>query len=213
MQLVSDNAKVFRCKLFKDLCFRWGILHITTTPYYPQGSLAERVNCNLKSALKIYHSNSQDKWDVGLPWLATAFNTAVHKSTRFTPDVLFLGREIKGLLEIKWDLSSVGADDGKEPSESFWKQAFDHLRRARDRVAEWHNRQRREHDKVGDRVLFHQNLISSKPLKLSSKLMLRWSDPVVIAKFVRANVVLLANPYTGVIIRRAHVSQLKPYAS
>jgi hypothetical protein len=59
-QLVSDSEKAFRCKVFKDLCFRWGIQHITTTPYYPRGSLAERVNHNLKSALKIYHSEAQD---------------------------------------------------------------------------------------------------------------------------------------------------------
>jgi len=40
--------------------------------------------------------------------------------------------------------------------------------------------------------------------------LLRWSRPSNIGKFVRHNVVLLANPDTGVIIRRAHVSQLKP---
>jgi transposase InsO family protein len=56
--VVTDNAKVFRCRQFKDLCFRWGITHITTTPYYPQASLAERVNRNLKSALKIFHHAS-----------------------------------------------------------------------------------------------------------------------------------------------------------
>jgi hypothetical protein len=81
-------------------------------------------------------------------------------------------------------------------------------------VAEKYNRQRREHRfKVGDRVMFRRNLISSKPLNVASKLMLRWSQLVVIAKFVRPNVVLLANPDSGVIIRRAHVSQLKPYVS
>jgi hypothetical protein len=118
-QLVSDNAKAFRCRLFKDLCFRWGVSHITTTPYYPQGSLAERVNRNLKSALKIYYSGSQNKWDEGLPWLASAFNTAVHESTRFTPDVLFLGGEIRGPLEVKWDLSAVSGDDRQETPEAF----------------------------------------------------------------------------------------------
>ena len=34
--VVTDNAKVFRCRQFKDLCFPWGIAHVTTTPYYPQ---------------------------------------------------------------------------------------------------------------------------------------------------------------------------------
>ena len=37
-----------------------------------------------------------------------------------------------------------------------------------------------------------------------------WSVPVPIAKIVRHNVVLLENSNTGVNIRRALVSQLKP---
>jgi hypothetical protein len=31
--VVTDNARVFCCKLFKDLCFCWGVEHLTTTPY------------------------------------------------------------------------------------------------------------------------------------------------------------------------------------
>lgn len=95
---------------------------------------------------------------------------------------------------------------------SFWEQAFRNLKQARDRVAERCNCHRKEHKfKVGDRVKYRRNSISSKALNISSKLMLRWSEPVAIAKFVRPNIVLLANPDTGVILRRAHVSQLKPY--
>jgi hypothetical protein len=56
--------------------------------YYPQASLAERVNRNLKSALKIFHHESQSAWD-DLPWLSLAFNTAVHDSTKSAPDKLF----------------------------------------------------------------------------------------------------------------------------
>jgi hypothetical protein len=60
--LVTHNAKVFCCKLFNDMCFWWGVEHVTTTPYYPQASLAERVNRNLKSALKIFHHQTQKAW-------------------------------------------------------------------------------------------------------------------------------------------------------
>jgi hypothetical protein len=42
MSIVTDNATAFRCKQMKDLCFRWGINHYTTIPYYPQASRAER---------------------------------------------------------------------------------------------------------------------------------------------------------------------------
>jgi hypothetical protein len=213
-QIVSDNATVFRSKVFKDMCFRWGTEHFTTTPYYPQASLAERVNRNLKAALKIYHSASQDKWDVDLPWIATALNTAVHESTQFTPDMLFLGREIKGPLETKWDLSPIHEDHGNSVNVSFWRQAFKNLKHARDRVAERYNQRRKEHTfKVGDYIMFRRHLVSSKAQNVSAKLMLRWSDPVVIAEILRTNVVLFANPDTGVILRRAHVSQLKAYVN
>jgi hypothetical protein len=46
--IVTDNARAFCCKQIKDLCFRWGMKYIITTPYYPQALLAERVNRNLK---------------------------------------------------------------------------------------------------------------------------------------------------------------------
>ena len=101
--IVSDNVKVFCCKGFKDLCFRWGVQHVTTTPYYPQASLAERANRNLKAALKIFHHQSQKSWDEDLPWLSMAFNTAVHESTQATSDIVFLGREMKCPLGVRWD--------------------------------------------------------------------------------------------------------------
>ena len=59
--------------------------------------------------------------------------------------------------------------------------------------------------------MYKKQLVSSKPHNLTSKLMLRWSEFVIIARMVNDNNVLLANPDTGVIIRRAHVSQLKAY--
>ena len=61
--IVSDNAKVFSSKAFYDFCFRWGTKGINTTPFYPQGSLVERVNRDLKASLKIFHHQSQRKWE------------------------------------------------------------------------------------------------------------------------------------------------------
>jgi hypothetical protein len=84
------------------ICFRWGI---TTTPYYPQGSLVERANRNLKAALKISHHQSHNLWDEYLPWLSMAFNAAIHESTQVTLDKLFLGRELRCPLRMAWDLS------------------------------------------------------------------------------------------------------------
>jgi len=137
--IVTDNARVFCCKDFKDLCFRWGIEHTTSTPCYPQASLAERVNRNLKSALKIFHEESQSSWDEDLSWLSLPFNTAVHEGTRSTPDILFLGREIKCPLGVRWDLSPVNNVDGDGTNQSFWTRAYRNLQIARKRVDQRYN--------------------------------------------------------------------------
>ena len=133
--VVTDNARVFCCKSFRDMCFQWGIQHITITPYYPQASLAERVNRNLKSALKIFHHHSQKDWDEDLPWLSTAFNTAVHESTQATPDTLFLGREMKCPLAVRWDLSPVHSGQVRDTDPGFWSEVYGRLKKASSKVA------------------------------------------------------------------------------
>jgi hypothetical protein len=104
---VTDNPNVFCCKQIRDLCFRWVITYITTTPYYPQALLSERVNRNLKSVLLIFQHESQTTLGEDLPWRSLAFNTAVHESTKSTLDKLFLGRELNCFLLVRWDLISV----------------------------------------------------------------------------------------------------------
>jgi hypothetical protein len=210
--IVTDNASVFRCKRVRDLCFRWGITHITTTPYYPQASLAERVNRNLKAALKIFHHESQATWDEDLAWLGLGFNTAVHESTKSTPDRLFLGRELKCPLITRWDLTTVNAENADGASRAFWMKAYENLMLATKKVARRYDLNRKPHQfRVGDVVMYRLHNVSSKVRNVTAKLLLKWSPPVVITKFARPSFVLLANRETGVVIRRAHVSQLKAY--
>ena len=57
--------------------------------------------------------------------------------------------------------------------------------------------------------MFKRNLLSNNVQKSTVKLSLRYSEPLVISKFVNQTNVLLAKPNTGVKVRRAHVNQLK----
>jgi hypothetical protein len=96
----------------------------------------------------------------------------------------------------------------------FWEAALANLRKARARVAERYDAGRREAEfRVGDLVLVRLHPLSSKSQQRSAKLDFKWSVPLVIAKYVSPVTVLLANPDTGVVIRKAHVSQLKSYFS
>jgi len=59
--------------------------------------------------------------------------------------------------------------------------------------------------------MYRKHLVSSKAQNITGKLLLRWSQPLVIAKILNSNNVLLANPSTGMIVRKTHVRQLKTY--
>jgi hypothetical protein len=188
--VVSDNTRIFKSKPYCDLCLKWGLKRIYTTPYYPQGSLVERANRNLKAALKIYHNQSQTRWDEDLSLLSLAFNSARHESTSFTPARLFLGREIRSPLEIIWELCLTDLESEPGAIDKFWEKALCNLRAARLKAARRFNVNRAPHIfKCGDMVVYKLNLMSSKVKRTSVKKLMKWSQPVVIAKFLTPNVV------------------------
>jgi hypothetical protein len=65
--------------------------------------------------------------------------------------------------------------------------------------------------RVGNLVLVRLHPQSSQAHQGSAKIDYKWSLPLVVAKYVSPVTVLLANPDTGVVVRKAHVSQLKMY--
>ena len=143
---------------------------MTTTPYYPQASLAERVNRNLKAALKIFHHESQNAWDEDLSRLSMAFNTAVHESTQSIPDILFLGREMKCPLAVRWDLGPTNSGQVDEGYSAFWIGAYENLKHASRKVVG-----RVPHQfKIGDLVRYRLTPVSSKVHVVSGKMMLKW---------------------------------------
>jgi hypothetical protein len=146
--------------------------------------------------------------------LAIAFNSAWHESTAATPASLFLGRQLNHPLGLKWKLHELELGKDQRGIHEFWEAALANLRKARARVAESYVAGRRQVEfRVGDLVLVRLHPLSSKSQQRSAKLHFKWSVPLVIAKYVSPVTVLLANPDTGVVTRKAHVSQLKSYFS
>jgi transposase InsO family protein len=60
--IVSDNAKCFVSKEYKQFCFGLGIKLVTTTPCYRSPAHAELFNRKLLSALISFQSNLQSSY-------------------------------------------------------------------------------------------------------------------------------------------------------
>jgi hypothetical protein len=106
----------------------------------------------------------------------------------------------------------VNVTQNLKKGKNFWTEAIRNLRKARDQVAHRYNAGRKATPfKVGDIVVYRVKVLSSKGKGVSAKLGLKWSKPMVIAKFLKPNIVQLANAETGVTVRKAHVCQLKGY--
>jgi hypothetical protein len=211
--LVSDNVPNMKSRLIADMCLEYGIQHIQTSPYYPPPSHAERVNKNLKVALRIFHSQNQQSWDQNIHWFQLAFNTAIHESLQATPASLFFGRELQTPLDLQWKLSELTHDPANNPAvQERWGKAIESLGRAREkREKQYRDRNLPNPFKVGDWVMFREHHLSNAANKINYKLLPLWSRPCVIGAFTSPVTAQLIDPKTGRFVRTAHVSQLKRF--
>jgi transposase InsO family protein len=210
--VVSDNAKCFVSREFKQFCFGLGIQHVTTTPYYPQPSHAERFNRNLRSALIAYYSHSQTSWDEGLMFLQLAFNTAKHESTRATPfEVMFPFRAGSPLLH-NWGIQELLPDNCTKASiQKRWADVRKSLFQSHQRIAQNYNKGRIPQPfKVGDIVFLKNHPHSDTSRKIAGKLCQCWRGPFRLQSFLTTVTARLVNPTTGEYVARAHLSQVKP---
>ncbi|XP_054262903.1 uncharacterized protein LOC128986520 [Macrosteles quadrilineatus] len=194
------------------MCFGHGIRHVTTSPYYPQPSHAERFNRNLRSALIAFHADKQTTWDQELPWLQFAFNTAHHESHKAVPFELFLGYPPNNPLANVWGIGDLLPPPGAADVKATWQAARRNLIRARELVRRKHNRGRVDNPfQVGDLVFCKAHPASSAVDKRAAKLCHRWSGPHRILRFLTPVTAELGDPRTGKVFRRAHISHLKPF--
>ena len=95
-QLLSDNAAYFTASIMNQICDQQGIRRITSSGYHPQtNGLVERFNRTLENMLSIYVHKNQNNWDINLPYVIFAYNTAEQETTRFSPFYLLYGRQPK----------------------------------------------------------------------------------------------------------------------
>src|SRR6218665_2647702 len=101
LQILTDQGACFEAALFKDLCRLLGVSRIRTSGYTPSTNGAiERFHWTLNSILAKFISENQKDWDIQLPVLMCAYRASQHTSTGYSPNKLFLNRELYLLLDL-----------------------------------------------------------------------------------------------------------------
>ena len=91
--ILSDRGTHFQNKLMENLQYLIGYNHIFSTPYHAQtNGIAERFNATFVTQISKLQNAQHNNWDEYLQAVVFAYNTGVHKSTKFSPYELLFGR-------------------------------------------------------------------------------------------------------------------------
>ena len=94
-ELHSDQGANFESKLVHEICKLYDIEKTRTSPYHPQGDgQVERFNRSLHKIINGLQDKSKE-WDELLPLAISAYNSTIHETTKFTPNFLWHGRELR----------------------------------------------------------------------------------------------------------------------
>ena len=84
----SDQGSNFESQVFQEVCTLLGIQKTHTTPGQPQSDgMVERACRSVQGMLAAFVSDNQNDWDVYIPLLTMAYNSAIHVTTSNAPCV------------------------------------------------------------------------------------------------------------------------------
>ena len=213
-KIVSDRDAQFTSIFWRNIFKMTGTELAMSTAYHPQtDGQTERVNQVVEQILRNYINYRQDDWDIFLPAVAYAINTAENQSTGFTPYQMIYGVNTKGPIDF------IGRDEEvnptvKEFSEQMMKMttiARDQIIRAQAKQKEQVDKHRRSHDfKVGDLVLVsNRNMMIDR--RRSRKLGFKFIGPFKIIRQISPETFELDGKGKLPSYQRFHVNLLKPY--
>jgi hypothetical protein len=117
-RFVTDNAQNFNRKLIDELCIKWKIKHLNSSPYTPKmNGAVETANKNLKKIIQKMVVTYKD-WHEMLSYALHAYRTIVRTSTNATPYSLVYGMEAVMPLEV--EIPSLRILKDAELDESEW---------------------------------------------------------------------------------------------
>ncbi|UYV64450.1 hypothetical protein LAZ67_3000767, partial [Cordylochernes scorpioides] len=218
-EIITDRGRVFQSKLIAELTNQCSSIHRFTTAYHPQtNGLTERLNKTLANMIAMYVSVEQKDWDVILPYVTFAYNTAKQDTTGFTPFELIHGREAETTVD------TLFPNPHEDLQEDYSQRIASRVEETR-QLARLETLKAQEKDKarydskheamdydVGDLVWI---FIPIRKVGLSEKLMKRYFGPYRVTRKL-SDVTFEVEPVDQPTRRRqtrdlVHVLRMKPY--
>ena len=113
LSIHSDQGRTYKSKIFKEMYRMLKTRKSRTSTRNLKGNgQSERFNRTLIRMIKAYLCGEQSNWDLHLGCLAGAYRATPNESTKMTPNLLTIGREVR--LPAELIFGSVGAYQGQE---------------------------------------------------------------------------------------------------
>jgi len=101
LAIVTDRAKVLDGELMREICMLLDVDKLRTTAYKAStNAVAERFHRTLNSMIGRMIDEFQRDWDSLLPYVMAAYRSSRHEATRYTPNFLMMGREVRAPVDI-----------------------------------------------------------------------------------------------------------------
>lgn len=98
--LISDRGKTFLSHVLEEVLRATNTVHKTCSSYHPQtDGLIERFHRTLSDVISMYIRPDHKNWDNILPFVTFAYNSAVQRTTGYSPFFLVYGRVPSSLFD------------------------------------------------------------------------------------------------------------------
>ena len=212
LELHSDQGRNFESELFQEVCHMLQIKKTRSTPLRPcSNGLVERFNRTLAQMIRSFIGANMLDWDVYIPLLTAAYRSTVHPATGYTPNLLFLGREVHMPIDLIYPRPRA-----EEPPE-----VHEYVSRLRDEMEECYHsarenlrrmaeKQKRDYDTRLCEQKYERGDLVYKRHHIQKKLEVPWVGPYVIVRAMGDSIYKITDKKKATVV---HHDRLKPYLS
>jgi len=219
--IVTDRDVRFTASFWKQFWEVWGTRLGMSTAYHPQtDGLTERGNRTAAQVIRTMIDTTQKDWDLTLPMVELAINSAVHASTGVSPFMMNYGREATLPVDVQLRTrvaaaTNPAAGEMAAKMKRIWDGTVRKMDAAKSRQKEAADKKRSEAAfAVGDKVLLstaNVRMVGAKELKRSVKFSAKFIGPFNVIAVINPNAYKLELPDNFKMHPTVNISHLRRY--